>query len=224
MKKVMLGLSLRNRVPNTEVWNWSGVRDAIAKIWAVKWNYAGHLAREKDHRWTREITGWRPRDHHLRSKCRPPTRWSNDLKRIHTNWINAEQDRGRLMSSRKQFHKWWKMMIQIIYKKCKTFFGVFSPPEGDEKVCCTSRLSQKPLNEWYYCHFRGVLLIFTHWNSIFVINTSKMIVLFGRVLTVLWPVQPRYVSFSISTFPYFSAIIVKPLCQDVVIAILNIYK
>ena len=107
MERVMLGLYLRDRVPNTEVRRRSGVTDAITRITSLKWNWAGHLARANDGRWTRKITEWRPRDHALRSRGRPPTRWSDDLKRIHENWMNAAQDRGRWKSLREAYVQQW---------------------------------------------------------------------------------------------------------------------
>jgi len=64
MERIMLGLSLRDRVPNTNVRR-SGVTDAITRISTLKWNWAGHLARINDGRWTRKITEWRPRNQRL---------------------------------------------------------------------------------------------------------------------------------------------------------------
>jgi len=48
MERIMLGLSLRDRVPNTEVRRRSGVTDCITRISTLKWNWAGHLARIND--------------------------------------------------------------------------------------------------------------------------------------------------------------------------------
>jgi len=59
-----------------------------------------YLTRINYGRWTRKITEWRPRDHAFPSRGRSPTRWSDDLKRIKTNWLNAAQDRGRWKSLR----------------------------------------------------------------------------------------------------------------------------
>lgn len=107
MEGAMLGLSLRDRVPNTEVRRRSGVTDAIVRITNLEWNWAGHVARMNDGRWTTKITEWRPRDHALRSRCRPPTRWSDDLKRIHTNWMNAARDRERWKYLREAYVQQW---------------------------------------------------------------------------------------------------------------------
>ncbi|XP_030754538.1 LOW QUALITY PROTEIN: KH domain-containing, RNA-binding, signal transduction-associated protein 2-like [Sitophilus oryzae] len=45
-----------------------------------------------DGRWTKRLIEWRPRAH-KRSQGRPPTRWTDDLKRITTNWIATAKNR-----------------------------------------------------------------------------------------------------------------------------------
>ena len=39
---------------------------------------------------------WRPREQALRNRGRPPTRWTNDVKRISTNWIQAAQNQKKM--------------------------------------------------------------------------------------------------------------------------------
>lgn len=107
MERSILGLSLRDRVPNHEIRRRSGVQDAIQKITMLKWNWAGHVARMTDNRWTKRITEWRPREDALRSRGRPPTRWSDDLKRIRTNWIQAAQDRDLWRKLREAYVQQW---------------------------------------------------------------------------------------------------------------------
>ena len=48
MERSMLGLTLRDRITNTELRRRSGVTDAIKKISNLKWNWAGHVARTRD--------------------------------------------------------------------------------------------------------------------------------------------------------------------------------
>lgn len=92
MERAMLGVSLRDHLTNEEVRRRSGVQDVIEKIVTLKWNWAGHLARIRDDRWTKQIMEWRPRET-KRSQGRPPTRWTDDLKRIAGNWMQEAQDR-----------------------------------------------------------------------------------------------------------------------------------
>lgn len=57
----------------------------------LKWNWAGHVARMQNNRWTKRLIEWRPRAD-KRSRDRPPTRWTDDIKRIVNNWIHSAQN------------------------------------------------------------------------------------------------------------------------------------
>lgn len=74
MERAMLGISLRDRVPNEIIRQRTGVNDAIERITMLKWNWAGHVARMSDGRWTKKIIEWRSREGALRNRGRPPTR------------------------------------------------------------------------------------------------------------------------------------------------------
>lgn len=100
---------MRASVPNAEVRRRSGVTDAIARTSNLKWNWAGHASTMNDGRWTIKKTEWRPKDHALCSRGRPPTRWSDDLKRIHTNWMNAARDRDTWKNLREAHVKQWTL-------------------------------------------------------------------------------------------------------------------
>ena len=92
MERSMLGLTLRDRVRNEEIRRRTGVTDVIERIAWLKWNWAGHVARMTDGRWTRKVIEWRPRAD-KRNRGRPPTRWTDDVKRIAGNWLQKAQDR-----------------------------------------------------------------------------------------------------------------------------------
>lgn len=92
MERGMIGLTLRDRIRNEEVRRITGVQDIIERIARLKWNWAGHVARLRDGRWTKKIIEWRPRAD-KRNRGRPPSRWTDDLKKISTNWIEAAQNR-----------------------------------------------------------------------------------------------------------------------------------
>ncbi|CAH2226361.1 jg8236 [Pararge aegeria aegeria] len=54
---------------------------------ALKWNWAGHICRREDGRWSRVILDWQPRTGH-RSIGRPPARWRDDIvKAVGKNWM-----------------------------------------------------------------------------------------------------------------------------------------
>lgn len=110
MERSMLGLSLRDKVPNIEVRDRTKVMDAIEKITTLKWNWAGHIARLNDDRWTKKIIEWRPRHDAFRSRGRPPTRWHDDLRRIHSNWMQIAQDRELWKQTREAYVQQWTLV------------------------------------------------------------------------------------------------------------------
>ena len=90
----MLGISRRNRKTNELIRQQTEVCDVIYRTANLKWQWAGHVARLKDHRWTRKILEWKPRNT-TRNRGRPPTRWTDDIKRCAGNWLSVAQDRRR---------------------------------------------------------------------------------------------------------------------------------
>lgn len=110
MERSMLGISLSDRIENNRIREMSGVADAVERIATLKWNWAGHVARISDHRWTRKILEWRPRQDAYRSRGRPPTRWSDDIKRVQTNWMNAAQNRTWWKRLREAYVQQWTQM------------------------------------------------------------------------------------------------------------------
>ncbi|CAH1234661.1 unnamed protein product, partial [Diabrotica balteata] len=90
--EINAGLTLKDRVRNEEKRRRTGVDDIILRINKQKWRWAGHVARMEDGRLTKRLLEWRPRAD-KRSRCRPPTRWTDELRKIETNWIAAAKDR-----------------------------------------------------------------------------------------------------------------------------------
>lgn len=107
MERSMLGITLRDRVPNKTIRQKSGVRDAVETILKLKWNWAGHVARMTDNRWTKRLLEWRPRIEAKRSRGRPPTRWTDNLKRVADNWMQTAHDRTQWNSFREAFVQQW---------------------------------------------------------------------------------------------------------------------
>ena len=107
MERSMLGITIGDKIRNTEIRRRTGVLDAVKRIATAKWNWAGHIARREDGRWTKKILEWRPRHEAYRSRGRPPTRWTDDIKRITTNWIQEAQDRVRWQRLREAYVQQW---------------------------------------------------------------------------------------------------------------------
>ena len=55
MERCMLGISRRDRKRNTDIRTKTGVSDIIVRVKKMKWNWAGHIARRMDERWTKEV-------------------------------------------------------------------------------------------------------------------------------------------------------------------------
>lgn len=93
MERAMLGISLRNRVKNEEIRRRTKIPDIMQRVAHLKWQWAGHVAREDTNRWTSRIVRWRPRQT-KRSVGRPPTRWIDDVRKLAgRNWMQKAQNR-----------------------------------------------------------------------------------------------------------------------------------
>ncbi|EFN65840.1 Putative uncharacterized transposon-derived protein F52C9.6, partial [Camponotus floridanus] len=93
MERSMLGISLRDRVRNDIIRSKTGVPDIVGQIAALKWRWAGHVARCKDERWNKRLVCWTPRAS-TRSVGRPQSRWHDDIRRhAGSNWLRVAQER-----------------------------------------------------------------------------------------------------------------------------------
>ena len=87
MERAMIGITRRDHRTNEWVRQQTGVQDIIVRIKQLKWQWAGHVARINDDRWTRTVTEWLP-IHLKRKKARPKMRWEDDIKKyIGVTWM-----------------------------------------------------------------------------------------------------------------------------------------
>lgn len=72
----MLGITRKDRKRNSWVRNISKVTDIIVRVveLTIRWNLAGHVTRQTDQRWTKELLKWYPREH-KRKRGKPKGRW-----------------------------------------------------------------------------------------------------------------------------------------------------
>ena len=70
MERQMLNITRYDKKRNIWIRNQTKVCDIMRWITSKKWQWAGHIARRKDNRWTVEILNWIPRDH-KRPRSRP---------------------------------------------------------------------------------------------------------------------------------------------------------
>ena len=65
----------------------------MERVVSLKWQWAGHVARRKDGRWSKEILNWSP-IYQKRPRGRPLDRWDRDLRKVAgSNWQRAAQHR-----------------------------------------------------------------------------------------------------------------------------------
>jgi hypothetical protein len=94
MERVILGISLRDRIRNDEIRKRTKVTDIARRIADLKWQWAGHIARRTDSRWGGKVLEWRPRTGR-RSVGRPPIRRTDNLVKVAgSRWMRAAQDRS----------------------------------------------------------------------------------------------------------------------------------
>src|SRR6201985_2415720 len=75
MERSMLGISLRDKMTNQWIRQQTKIVDVMERIASLKWNWAGHIARLTDERWTKTIMNWRLLT--TRPGGIPPERWTN---------------------------------------------------------------------------------------------------------------------------------------------------
>ena len=93
MERAMLGISLRDKIRNTDIRKRTRVADITAKVAKLKWRWAGHVARREDNRWSNRVLNWRPYTG-KRSVGRPPARWSDDIRCVAGNkWMRVAGSR-----------------------------------------------------------------------------------------------------------------------------------
>ena len=74
-------LSRLDKQTNMWIRQKTGLQDIIVRIKQLKWQWAGHIARTTDNRWTRNITEWIPLEG-KRKRARPKTRWEDEIVQV----------------------------------------------------------------------------------------------------------------------------------------------
>ncbi|KAJ8883132.1 hypothetical protein PR048_014972 [Dryococelus australis] len=87
----MLGFTRRDRKRADYIRSVTKVRDILERAKTLKWQWAGHIARRSDNRWTTAVIYWIPRDL-KKSRGRPPDRWGREIRVVGVNWKNIAHD------------------------------------------------------------------------------------------------------------------------------------
>jgi Reverse transcriptase (RNA-dependent DNA polymerase) len=107
MERAMIGVTKRDHRTNEWVRQQTGVQDIIVRIKQLKWQWAGHVARTIDNRWTRAVTEWLPLDQ-KRKKARPKVRWEDDIKKyIGVTWMRVGRNRKAWKHHEEAFIQQW---------------------------------------------------------------------------------------------------------------------
>ena len=107
MERAMIGITRRDHRTNEWVRQQTGVQDIIVRIKQLKWQWAGHVARISDDRWTKTVTEWLPIDL-KRKKARPKMRWEDDIKKyIGVTWMRVARNRKDWKHHEEAFIQQW---------------------------------------------------------------------------------------------------------------------
>ena len=79
MERKILGISLKDRIRNTDIRNKTKIKEAMKTAHQIKWKWGGHVLRMKDDRWTHRTTIWDQRKG-KRKVGRQHNRWEDDFK------------------------------------------------------------------------------------------------------------------------------------------------
>ncbi|KAJ8705237.1 hypothetical protein PYW07_011064 [Mythimna separata] len=95
MERSMLNIKKIQKINHNKIRSKTKAIDALKYSQKLKWKWAGHAARLKDHRWTKTVTSWKGPPG-KRYRGRPFTRWDDDIKKIAgPEWQQIAQDREK---------------------------------------------------------------------------------------------------------------------------------
>ncbi|CAH2235215.1 jg10467 [Pararge aegeria aegeria] len=111
MERATLGVSLLDQIRNLEIRSRTRITDVAQRVAKLKWQWAGHIVWRMDGRYGPKVLEWQPRTG-KRSVVRPPTRWTDDIKRVAgSRWIQAAQNRRIRNSLQKTYFQQWTSFV-----------------------------------------------------------------------------------------------------------------
>lgn len=78
MERSMLGVTLREKIPNTKIRKKTKIKEVLLVANKLKWKWAGHVIRQDDSRWSKLATVWQPR-YCTRGRGRQRRRWCDEI-------------------------------------------------------------------------------------------------------------------------------------------------
>ena len=102
MERAFLRITLLDKKPNYWIRTKTNIRDIKDTVKDNLHQWAGHLARFTDNRWTLRVTHWYPRGN--KRRARPKKRWVDSLKKYYgINWMAVANDRKQWKMSKEGF-------------------------------------------------------------------------------------------------------------------------
>ena len=102
----MLRILLKDQIRNEAIRQRTNVIDIAQRISRLKWQWAGHICRRTDDRWSKRVSEQRPRLG--KRNVGPPARWGDDIRNVAgIGWMPRAQDRAQWRAIGEAYVKQW---------------------------------------------------------------------------------------------------------------------
>lgn len=102
MERILLKINLSDRIPNQVIRERTKIADVIERTRSQKWEWAGHVERIQDNRWTKMVTNWIPYDYSRRVGGQAK-RWRTSLDKFHPQWYRKARQKDEWKELREAF-------------------------------------------------------------------------------------------------------------------------
>ena len=111
-ERIMLNVTWKDHKTATWLREQTKLRDIVETVKQLKWNWAGHLARIEDTRWTIKVTKWTPLEN-KRNRGKQKIRWRDEIQKFigNANWYQQAQTRNSWKSKGKAFVQEWTTIL-----------------------------------------------------------------------------------------------------------------
>ena len=90
----MLNITKRDKIRNEIKRCKTGVKDIIERVWCMRGQWAGHVARMSNTRWPNITSEWTPREG-KRVRGGPKRRWRDNIEEVGSSqWMRVAQNRS----------------------------------------------------------------------------------------------------------------------------------